>query len=412
MSVPVLKVAARLPLFVAGLAIAGSGHAAERTTLDLTAGVGASTNPSLQVGGTGSAFGRVSALGMHEWRSERTVTSISLYGENTTYVKTYGSKQIFDLNARTTHQVNPNLTVFGSVGFSGDFGGQLSNRFATVTPDLTVPPLGQLPPTLVLSDPNWSGFGGRQYRLIGQAGLTTRASARSSVSLLAGAQRYFATGGLRVGNYNSYFANGSWDMQFNERMSAGVGASVQYQDYDNGRSSSVFNAFVTAHRRFSDQIDATASAGLILTNQKQPGGSSVTSISPSFSFNLCKLNTRERLCARTSREARTSFGLGTGVGASSIGVSTSLGIDYSRQIDAYQSFQLAASAMRYSTNGSGIGQFRSTYLNFLAGYDRKLRPRLAAGVNAGLRKLLVDGRDPKTDLNANAYVRYRLGDVQ
>ena len=72
MKTSVLNVAMRLPLWVAGLAIAGSAHSATKSTLDLTAGVGASTNPQLQIGGRSSAFGRISALGTHEWRSERT----------------------------------------------------------------------------------------------------------------------------------------------------------------------------------------------------------------------------------------------------------------------------------------------------------------------------------------------------
>ncbi len=95
-----LKIGLHLPLLAAGLTItAPSAQAATWTTLDLSAGIGVSTNPSLQVGGTSSAFGRVSALGAHEWRSERTSTSLSAYVENTTYLKGYGSKQIFDLGA-------------------------------------------------------------------------------------------------------------------------------------------------------------------------------------------------------------------------------------------------------------------------------------------------------------------------
>ncbi len=407
-----LQVAIRLPLCVAGLTIAGAAHTATRSSLDLSAGVGISSNPSLQIGGTSSAFGRISALGTHEWRSERTTTSISLFGENTTYLRGYGSKQIFDLRARSVHQVSPNVSIFGDLGFQGDFGGQLSSRFASITPDLNPPPSDQQPPPVILDDPRFTGFGGRQYRLSGQAGATIRSSARSSVSLSAGAQRNFATGSLSNANYNSYFGNASWNMQFNERTSAGLGVNVQYQDYDNGRSSSVFNPYLTARHQFSDEIEGTASAGLLLTHQKQLGGGSVNSVDPSFSFSLCKANSRERLCGRASREARNSFGLGTGTSASSLGISTSAGIDYSRQIDANQSVQVAFSATRYSTKGSGIDDFRSTYLTFLTGYDRKLRQRLSVGVNGGVRKLILAGTDPKTDFNASAYLRYRLGDQQ
>ena len=412
MKTSVLNVAMRLPLWVAGLAIAGSAHSATKSTLDLSAGVGASTNPQLQIGGRGSAFGRISALGTHEWRSERTTTSISLFGENTTYFKGYGSKQIFDLNARSTHQVNSTWSIFGSVGFQGDFGGQLSNRFATTTPDFTPVLDNQPPPSVILDDPSFIGFGGRQYRLSGSVGVSIRASARSSVSLSGGAQRSFGTGIQRIGNYNSYFGNASYDYKFSERTSAGLGVNLQYQDYDNGSSSSVINPVVTARHQFSDQIQGTASVGVLLTRQSLIGGGSVHSVDPSFALGLCRTSARDRLCGRVSREARNSFGLGTIGRAGSLLTSTTAEVDYSRQLNANESIQMAFSVSRYSTTISGLDDVRTTYLTFLTGYDRKLGQRLAVGANAGARRVLFAGRDPKTDYSGTVYLRYRLGDIK
>ena len=412
MKTSVIKVAMRLPLWVAGLAISGSAHSATNSTLDLTAGVGASTNPQLQIGGRGSAFGRISALGIHEWRSERTTASVSLFGENTTYLKGYGSKQIFDLNARAAHQVNETWSIFGNVGFQGDFGGQLSSRFATTTPDFTPVPANQPQPAVILDDPSFIGFGGRQYRLSGQVGVSIRASARSSVSLSAGAQRNFGTGSLRIGNYNSYFGNGAYDYQFSERTSAGLGVNLQYQDYDNGSSSSVINPVVTARHQFSDQIQGTASVGVLFTRQGLLSGGSAHSVDPSFAFSLCRTSTHDRLCGRVSREARNSLGLGTIGRAGSLLTSTTAGVDYSRQLNANESIQTAFSVSRYSTKISGIDDVRTTYLTFLTGYDRKLGQRLAVGANVGARHLLYNGRDPKTDYSGTVYLRYRLGDIK
>ena len=412
MKTSVLNVAMRLPLWAAGLAITGSAHSATKSTLDLSAGVGISTNPQLQIGGRSSAFGRISALGTHEWRSERTTMSISLFGENSTYLKGYGSQQIFDLNARWLHQVSPNVSIFGNVGFQGDAGGQLSNRFASTTPDLTPVPDNQPLPPVVLDDPSLTGFGGRQYRLSGIAGVSIRASARSSVSVSAGAQRSFATGFLRIGNYNSYFGNASYDYQFSERMSAGLGVSVQYQDYDNGRSSSVINPVVTARHQFSDQVSGTGSVGVLLTRQSQLGGGSSNSVNPSFALGLCRATQRDRLCGRVSRDARTSFGLGALGGGGSLATTTTAGVDYSRQLNANESIQMSFSASRYSTRISGINDLRTTYLTFLTGYDRKIGQRLAVGANVGARHAMFDGRDPKTDYSGSIYLRYRVGDLR
>lgn len=405
-------VAVRLPLCVVGLSFACAAPTATTSTIDITAGVGASSNPLLQLGGDSSAFGRISVLGTHEWRTERTISAVSLFAENTTYLSGgYGSKQIFDLSARTLHQVNPNLSIYGNIGFQGDFGGQLSNRFATATPEYDLPTI-DLPPSAILDDPSYIGFGGRQYRLSGQAGLSVRTSARSSVSASVGAQRNFATGSLSDGDFTSYFGSLSYDTRLNERTSVGIGSSVQYQDYDSGGSSTVFNPFVSARHQFSEQVVGSASAGLIVARQRGANGGSSNSLNPSFSFSLCKNGERDRLCARAAREARNSFGYGSLFNTGTLTITTSAGIDYSRQLDANQSIQFALSANRYSSKLSGGNDAHSTYAAFLAGYDRKISERFAAGVNGGVRKLMLSGRDPKADISGNLYLRYRLGDMK
>lgn len=407
-----LQAGIRVSLCAAGLALSSSAYGATTSTLDLTAGVGASTNPSLRLGGDASAFGRFSALGTHEWRSERTTTVLSGYGENTTYLSGgYGSKQIFDLRARSTHVINPNLTIFGNFGFQGDVDGQLSNRFTSGTPDLDPPPSDQPTPTpVVLDDPTFIGFNGRQYRLSGQVGLTMRANERGTVSLSAGAQRNFTSGQSDV-DFNSYFGTASYDHQFSERTAAGFSTNIQYQDYAHGLSSFVVNPLITASRRFSDRLVGTAAVGLLFTRQELLGGGTDSSVDPSFSFDLCRQGERDRLCGRVSRDARSSRA-GFGPQANGLATSTLASVNYFRKLDANQSIQTSVSAIRSSSQFSDGDEFRTTYLTFLAGYDRKVRERLAVGVTAGARKLFQDGRDPKADINANAYVRYRLGDLQ
>lgn len=409
----------RASLYVAGLVITSAAHGATRSTLDLSAGIGASSNPSLQIGGDASAFGRFSALGTHEWRSERTTTVLSAYGENTTYLSGgYGSKQIFDLRARSTHSVNPNLTVFGNLGFQGDVNGQLSNRFTSVTPAFDSPPSDQPTPvvsddpTFILNDPTFiGGFNGRQYRLSGLVGLSMRANERGTISLSAGAQRNFTSGGDSNVDFNTYFGTAAYDHQFSERTSAGFSTNVQYQDFDHGLSSFVVNPLITARRQFSDQLVGTAAVGLLFTRQELLGGGTDSSIDPSFSFSLCRLGERDRLCGRVSRDARSSRA-GFGPQANAPAITTLASVNYSRQLDAKQSIQLSVSAIRSSSQFSDGDNFRTSYLTFLAGYDRKVRERLAVGVTGGARKLFQPGADPKTDINANAFLRYRLGALQ
>ena len=269
-----------------------------------------------------------------------------------------------------------------------------------------------LPDQVILDDNTFIGLGGRRYRLSSEVGFSLRTSERGSVSLSAGAQRNFSSGNSNVANFNSFFASGSWQLQFNERTSGGLSTNVQYQDYDNGLSSTVVNPLATISHQFTDQIYGTAAVGILFTTQDQLLGGSDSSIDPSFSFKLCKASERERFCGRLSRDARNSLGAVTGSQASSLMITTLASVDYSRQIDVNQSLQASLTGAR-STEKSAIGDdFRTTYLTFLVGYDRKVRQRVAVGATAGLRKVIQTGPDPKLDVNANAYVRYRLGDIK
>lgn len=410
----------RLSACVAGLALSASAFGATRSYLDVTAGVGAASNPSLGIDDEASAFGRLSGLGMHQWRSERTTTSLSAYAENTTYLRGNGSTQIFDLRGDVVHSASPTLSIFGNVGFQGDVNGQLSNRFTSAIPDFINPTPEQpdqpaqpvQPDPLILDDDTFIGLDGRRYRLSGEVGFSLRTSERGSVSLSAGAQRNFSSRSGSRTDFNSYFGTGSWQLQYSERTSFGASVNVQYQDYDNGLSSTVVNPLATVSHQFSDQIYGSAAVGLLFTTQKQLLGGSDSSVDPSFSFKLCKSSERERFCGRLSRDARNSLGAVTGSQGNSLMITTLASVDYSRQIDANQSIQATLTGSRSSERSSLGDDFRTTYLTFLVGYDRKVRQRVAVGATAGVRKLFRTGPDPKVDVTANAYVRYRLGDIE
>ena len=115
---------------------------------------------------------------------------------------------------------------------------------------------------------------------------------------------------------------------------------------------------------------------------------------------------------RLSNSRSNSLGAVTGSQGSSLMITTLASVDYSRQIDVNQSVQASLTGSRSSEKASFGNDFRTTYLTFLVGYDRKVRQRVAVGATAGVRKLFRSGPDPKIDVNANAYVRYRLGDIQ
>lgn len=392
----------------------GQGEAKEpsrnTTFLDLEAGLGYSTNAGLRFNGDSSAFGRLSASGYHSWVSETGVISLRGYIENTSYFRHYGSKQLWSLGAATTQQLNPTVTVYGDLGFSGDFGGQLSNRLFYNPGDPVLPdPTNPLPEPTV--NPDLFGINGRQYRVSANAGASIRSSARSSISLTAGASHAFSSGSNKDADYTTYYGSGAYSQQVSERTNAGARVSVSQQDFKRGGSSTTINPAVFANTQLSEELSAEGSVGIMRVRQNFDGDSD-TSTSISFSGSLCNVTTLSRFCGRVSRDATTGLTSAVLGGRAQAAITTSASLSYSRRLSANDSIQASLSASRYRTAASIDGDNpKTTYVSGVIGYDRNIGSRLFGGVQGGVRKLFQSGPDPDTDFNATVYLRYRLGDL-
>lgn len=398
---------------LSGAFLAISGPAAAKTTtyVDLEAGLGYSSNPLLRFDSQSSVFGRVSAYGVHSWGSERGTTTLTGYVENTSYLHDYGSKQIFQLGAHTNQSVSPTVTLFGDLGFTGDFAGQLSNRLFSVPSGPVVPdPNNPLPP--VTNNPDVFGFSGRQYRLSGSVGASIRSGPRGTISLSAGAQRSWFTGGNESdADYNSYFASAGYSRQVSERTSAGGTVSVQHQDFRHGDWANIINPVLTAQTQLSESMSASGSIGILAIEQRSDGQTD-HSVTPSFSGSICNQSEFSRWCAHVARDVQSSLSARVANGNGGAAVTTLAGVDYYRRLSADGTLQASLSATRYSSPANFDGDRpRSTYLSAVVGYDHKVGHRLYAGVSGGARKLFQTGPDPDLDFNASVYLRYRLGDL-
>ena len=247
---------ASAPAVLAGALLVSGGAAQAKTTtyVDLEAGIGFSTNPLLRLDSPSSAFGRVSAYGLHSWGSERGDDDADRLCRE--YQLSARLRFEADISARrpSSQSVSPTVTVFGDLGFDGDFAGQLSNRlFAVPSQPVVVEPGTPAPPVVnplppVNFNPDVFGFSGRQYRLNGFVGASIRSGTRATISLSAGAQRTWFTGGNSDADYNSYFASAGYSRQISERTSGGVSLSVQHRTSATAirRTSSTRHSFCTA----------------------------------------------------------------------------------------------------------------------------------------------------------------------
>lgn len=393
--------AATLPV-LAGVAATPAQAQSKTTYVDIDGGVGYSTNPKLEFGDdTESVFARASIRAYHAWTTERSVTALTAFVENSTYFNNNGSQQLFDLGARRDSRVSERTSIFGRLNFNGDFGGQLGTRFTSFPTQTIVPqPVGPGPITVV--DPDLISFRGRQYRLSGDVGLTRSLSPRDSLSVSVGAEKTFFSQDLAQLDFFSYKANGAYNRQLNERFTGGAQLGVQRTEFSGGSTTS-FNPQLTGRLRLAQRWDATAAIGVNHVRRDFNGVSS-NSTGLSFDASLCRTLSNGTLCAQAARLSQSTA-------LQNVLQTTSASLSYTRRLGEKQTVQAAVN-FSHSAGLRGVTDASdSTYYSFVGSYQRKLKDRLSLGGNASVRKLDRAGIDPKLDASVSLFVRYRIGDL-
>jgi hypothetical protein len=373
--------------------------------LDLTANLGYSSNPFLEIGNSrSSAYGRVSARGVHAWGGERSSSSISAFVEGTTYLNDYGLKSIFALTGDTQFQASERLSLFASGGVTGDLAGQLSNRFLYVPSAPVVPDPNLPPPPVVVDDPDLFSFTGRQYRVYGQGGASFGVSERGTLTVSGGAQRTIYTDDL-LDEYTTLFGNGTYGHTLSERTTVGFGVGVSQTNYSNSSSSTTtINPTVNIRTLLSENWDASAAVGVSFSKVDDELGGDDSSTSLSLDAELCRTLEFDRFCGRVARYQQSSS-------RAAIVTTTTVGLDWYKRLDDKQTIQLSAAVVRYVSDFQALEDFRTHHFRLAASYSRRINMRLSAGADVGVRSLRQDGPDPDADIGANLFLRYRLGDL-
>jgi len=386
----------------------------QQTYLEVEAGAGYSTNPQLAfVNNGGSGDGYISLHGVHTLITERTTTLLSVFAQETAYTRNYGSNQSLSLQARHDAAVNERLRIFLDASAGYDKNGLLDTRIITV-PDVPVlPGSPNLPPQILPPGSDFLAVTGKHYFFSADAGGQLALSARDSLGFSSGVQRnvfrdssIFASG---VGNssYWSVPASVSYDRQVSPRTSIGGRVGFLYTDYDGPAKIWTVTPQVTANVQLSERATFTGAVGASFSSVDD-GITTRHSTGLAANAALCNAGEHSHLCARAAIDQQTATVAGP---AKSI----LAGVDYSRELDANSSLALSIDATRYSHPLSVIAGrtfSSSTYYRAAASYTRGLGHRLFAGLNLAARKVEEQGPDPKADVNASLFIRYRFGDAQ
>jgi hypothetical protein len=379
------------------------------TYVDVEAGAGYSSNPNLSiVNDEGSAFGRISVHAVHSRVSARTTTLLSAYAEDVSYTNHLGSTQSASLFGRHSAAVSEHVRLFGDVSGAYSENGQLDTRVLQI-PVVPPPVPGDIitPPIFIPPSGDFLSVTGRQYSFSGHAGGSFGLSPRDSLSLSSGVDHVLFRNGAARSAYTTIPASLAYDRQLSARTTVGARLTASDTNYDGPASVRLITPQITARVLLSPQITFDGALGVSFARISDgPMVRHTTGVSAQA--NLCGQGETNRFCGHFSVDEQTATTAGP---ARSI----SAGVDYSQRLDANQSLDFSIGVTHYSTPTSVIiGQSFSsaTYSHAAAAYSRRFGSRLFGGVNLAARKLTQNGPDPKTDLNASLFIRYRLGDAQ
>jgi hypothetical protein len=377
------------------------------TYVDLEAGAGYSTNPLLQFGSdTGAAFGRVSAHAVHTRLSARTTTVLSAFGQNSFYTNGFGAQQSVDLNARHDARVSEHLRVFGDVDFAYDKGGQLDTRIIGV-PNVPLPPGTIQPPVLLPPGSDFLSVTGRSYRMSGHLGAQVALSARDYLTVTSGVEHSVFKGVGLDTRYTTIPVSFGYDRQISARTTVGGRLVAQYTDYDGPGNVRVITPQLTMSTALSERMSFNGAVGVSFA-ATDDGVRTHHTTGLAANASLCSAGERDSFCARAAVDQQAA----TVIGSSR---NVSVGLDYSRRLDANQTLRFALDANRYSAPISVItGQTfaHTSYVRGAADYTRRLSDRWFGGASLAARKIAQSGPDPKADVSGSLFIRYRLGDVR
>jgi hypothetical protein len=286
-------------------------------------------------------------------------------------------------------------------------GGQLDTRILDVP---LVPPLpgGTVtPPILVVPGGDFLSVTGREYSIGAHGGGTFTLSQRDSMSVSSGVDHIVFHSPLSNTSYTTIPVSLAYDRTLSARTTVGARVVAQDTEYDGPASFRVITPQLTARLLLAERLTLDGAFGVSFA-RVDDGLTERHTTGLSAEANLCGQGESSVFCAHFAADEQTATTAGP---ARSI----SAGVDFTQRLDADQSIQFSLSGTHYSTPTSVVAgrTFSSAnYYRAATAYTRRIGGRLFGGVNLAARKLTQNGPDPKTDLNASLFVRYRFGDVQ
>ena len=377
------------------------------TYLDFEGSAGYSSNPTNSaINHEASAFGRIALHGVHSRVSDRSSSLLSVYGENVSYTNHQGSQQSLSLYGRHDTSVTEHVRLFVDANANYQENGQLGTRVLVLPEIPPVIPGTVTPPILVPPSGDFLSVTGHEFSFGANGGGSFALGPKDGLSVSSGFRRVVFHNGPVRSDYNTVPVSLSYDRQLSPRASVGTRLSAEQTNYSGPLNYRLITPQLTGHVQLAQHLNLSGAIGVSFA--RVDNGITIrhtTGLAAQVS--LCGLGEGSSFCthAAANEDTATTAGPSRSIGG---------GVEYARQLDANQSIAFSLGYTHYSTPVSvftATSFSSSNYASVAGSYSRRIGNRLFGGINLSGQKVTHNGPDPKADLTASLFIRYRFGDV-
>lgn len=380
-------------LIAPGVAVA---QVETRTSIDVSPGVGFSSNPFAGTGDNlSSGYASLDVMPRLELVMPHDTLTVSGQGSFQKYFRNYADASNYRVTANYTGRPSARVNTHMRV----DLTSAIIGAYDSLTSGVVEP--GLPPPT------DLALFGTRDRRrgVYATGGFDAALSERDSISMSAfyevARYREFAA----ISNYDAFGSTFGYNRQLSANTRVGVQGSLSRYSYPGARGqTTVYSVNATASTRLNQLWTIDGALGTSIVNSNSIGSTGKASLSGNV--NLCRQGALSNFCLNASRSVRP-----TGYNGSQY-VNT-VGATWSLRRSQFDT--ISARALYTTEDGSRSLQFpgiRAQYLTTSATYEKRLSERLRATATAQYRKIFTDTLGRPADIGGRIGLSYRFGDLQ
>ena len=373
--------------------------AADRLTMDLSAGVMAATNPFLETG-TATAGQSAFAEITPQFVSTNEISTFDVRGDARLdqYIRRYSRDESYSVDADYSRKLSGRMTIRAGAAFR-------SSR--SNAQDILFNPASTGIPTADIPEPikDVTAFGQRirstNIEVRGGAGFVLGPRQKADIDVSLTQYRY---GGVGLFDYQTASQDARYTRQLSERTSVYGRArftEVNYFGRQNG-DGLIISPALGISKQLTSTINLSLDVGASFSNVVQFDGSHAKITAFAFRGKLCSQRETTRVCLNADRSSQpTALG--------HIQTLTRVELDYDRKLSENDRLLVTASFSRTSESSANFVDVPASFVGALAEYSHRTSKRLTLFASANFADIYESGIARRANVQARVGIRFRFG---